>query len=76
MGDGGRGKEGWVSLQSRLDRCGEGESGRKNSYGDSLALAERAADAKFEKTSLSTGGLQCPLRKVFSRIPRAGSGRD
>ncbi len=47
-----------MSLQSRLVGCGEGESRRKNSYGDSLPLVECAADARFEKTSSSTGGFQ------------------
>ncbi|WP_286201009.1 hypothetical protein V3C10_18375 [[Clostridium] symbiosum] len=38
-----------MSLQSRFVGCGEGESRRKNSYGDSLPLAECAADAKTSK---------------------------
>ena len=59
-----------MSLQSRLVGCGEGESRRKNSYGDSLPLVECATDARFENTSSSTGGFQCPLRKVFSFLPR------
>ena len=50
--------------------CGEGESRRKNSYGDSLPLVECAADARFGNTSSSTGGFQGPLRKVFSFLPR------
>ena len=54
-----------MSLQSRFVGCGEGESRRKDSYGDSLPLVERTADAKLERTSLSTGGLQCPLRNPF-----------
>ena len=36
-----------MSLQSRFVGCGEGESRRKNSYGDSLPLVECAADASF-----------------------------
>ena len=36
-----------MSLQSRFEGCGEGESRRKNSYGDSLSLVERTADAKL-----------------------------
>ena len=47
-----------MSLQSRCVGCGEGESRRKNSYGDSLPLVERTADARLERTSPSTGGLQ------------------
>ena len=65
-----------VSLQSRFAECGEGESRRKNSYGDSLPLVECATDARFGKTSSSTGGFQGPLRKVFSFLPRAGFRRD
>ena len=48
---GGRDGEGEVvNLQSRLVGCGEGESRRKNSYGDSLPLVECAAGARFENT--------------------------
>ncbi len=47
-----------MSLQSRFVSCGEGESRRKNSYGDSLPLVECAAAARFENTSSSTGGFQ------------------
>ena len=65
-----------MSLQSRFVGCGEGESRRKDSYGDPLPLVERTADAKLERTSLSTGGLQCPLRNLFSFLPRAGCRRD
>ena len=39
-----------------------GESGRMNYSGDRLRLVECTADAKLENTSLSTGGLPCPLR--------------
>ncbi len=42
--------------------CREGESGRMNYSGDRLHSVECTADAKLEKTSLSTGGLPCPLR--------------
>ncbi|WP_125144570.1 hypothetical protein [Clostridium transplantifaecale] len=41
-----------VSLQSRLVGCGEGESRRKNSYGDPLPLVERTADAKTSKNAV------------------------
>ena len=50
MADGGVG--GWMSLQSRFIGCGEGESRRKNSYGDSLSLVERTADAKTSKNAV------------------------
>ncbi len=36
-----------MSLQSRFIGCGEGESRRKDSYGDPLSLVERTADAKL-----------------------------
>ena len=36
-----------MSLQSRFVGCGEGESGEKNSCGDSLPLVKRTADAKL-----------------------------
>ena len=55
-----------MSLQSRFVGGGEGESRRKNSYGDPLPLVERTADAKLERTSLSTGGLQGPPSESFS----------
>ena len=32
--------------------CGEGESRRKDSYGDSLSLVERTADAKTSKNAV------------------------
>ncbi|WP_286200859.1 hypothetical protein V3C10_20770 [[Clostridium] symbiosum] len=41
-----------MSLQSRFIGCGEGESRRKNSYGDSLPLVERTADAKTSKNAV------------------------
>ena len=44
--------EGCMSLQSRFVGCGEGESRRKNSYGDSLPLVERTADAKTSKNAV------------------------
>ena len=43
---------GWMSLQSRFIGCGEGESRRKDSYGDSLPLVERTADAKTSKNAV------------------------
>ena len=59
-----------MSLQSRFVGCGEGESGERLSCGDTLPLVKRTADAKLERTSLSTGGLPCPLRNLFSFLPR------
>ncbi|WP_279230034.1 MULTISPECIES: hypothetical protein [Clostridia] len=41
-----------MSLQSRFLDCREGESRRKNSYGDSLPLVECAADAKTSKNAV------------------------
>ncbi|WP_286200958.1 hypothetical protein V3C10_21330 [[Clostridium] symbiosum] len=41
-----------MSFQSRLVGCGEGESRRKNSYGNSLPLVERTADAKTSKNAV------------------------
>ena len=67
---------GGVSLQSWGEVCREGDSGRKNSYGDSLPLVECAAGASFENTSASTGGFQCPLRKVFTLHPPGTLWRD
>ena len=55
-----------MSLQSRFVGCGEGESGERLSCGDSLSLVKRAADAKLERTSLSTGGLQGHPSESFS----------
>ena len=50
---------GWMDESSvPAGSYGEGESGEKNSCGDSLPLAKRTADAKLENTSPSTGGLQ------------------
>ena len=61
---------GWMDESSvPVGSYGEGESRRKDSYGDPLPLVERTADAKLERTSLSTGGLQCPLRNFFSFLP-------
>ena len=55
-----------MSLQSRFIGCGEGESGEKNSCGDSLPLVKRTADARLENTSPSTGGLQGHPSESFS----------
>ena len=55
-----------MSLQSRFIGCGEGESRRKDSYGDSHPLVERTADARLERTSPSTGGLQSHPSESFS----------
>ncbi|WP_279230037.1 hypothetical protein [Clostridium transplantifaecale] len=41
-----------MSLQSRFEECGEGESGEKNSCGDTLSLVKRAADAKTPKNDV------------------------
>ena len=68
--NGGRGGEVVVRSSVPAGGGGEGESGRKNSCGDSLPLMECAADAKLDNISLSTGGFQGPLRKVFSLLPR------
>ncbi len=46
----GVGRFWWVGLQSRFIKCREGESGEKNSFGDSLPLVEYETDARFEKT--------------------------
>ena len=51
-----------MSLQSRFVGCGEGESGEKNSCGDSLPLVKRAADAKLGKNVL-------PKHRRASRSP-------
>ena len=45
----------WVGVYESsvpVDDCGEGESRRKNSYGDSLPLVECAADAKTSKNAV------------------------
>ncbi len=42
----------YMSLQSRFAGCGEGESRRKNSYGDTLPLVERTADAKTSENAV------------------------
>ncbi len=55
-----------MSLQSRFVGCGEGESGEKNSCGDTLPLVKRTADARLERTSPSTGGLQGHPSESFS----------
>ncbi len=50
MADGG---VGWMDESSvPAVGCGEGESRRKNSYGDSLPLVECAADAKTSKNAV------------------------
>ncbi|WP_286200892.1 hypothetical protein V3C10_18055 [[Clostridium] symbiosum] len=41
-----------MSLQSRFIGFGEGESRRKDSYGDPLPLVERTADAKTSKNAV------------------------
>ena len=61
-----------MSLQSRFVGCGEGESGERLSCGDTLPLVKRTADAKLERTSLSTGGLQGLPSESFSP-PSPGS---
>ena len=59
----------WVGVDESsvpVSGCGEGESGEKNSYGDSLPLVKRAEDARLENTSPSTGGLQGRPPESFS----------
>ena len=64
MADGG---VGWKDESSvPVDGYGEGESGEKNSFGDSLPLVKRTADARLENTSPSTGGLQGHPSESFS----------
>ncbi|WP_294150947.1 hypothetical protein [uncultured Clostridium sp.] len=41
-----------MSFQSRFEGCGEGESRRKDSYGDPLSLVERTTDAKTSKNAV------------------------
>ena len=55
-----------MSLQPRVLGCGKGESGERLSCGDTLPLVKRTADAKLERTSLSTGGLQGHPSESFS----------
>ena len=61
-----------MSLQSRFVGCGEGESGERLSCGGTLPLVKRTADAKLERTSLSTGGLQGHPSESFSPPSPAG----
>ena len=50
MADGG---VGWMNESSvPAGSCGEGESRRKDSYGDPLPLVERTADAKTSKNAV------------------------
>ena len=66
-----------MSLQSRFIGCGEGESGEKNSCGDTLPLVKRAADARTSKDAVQApAGFKVTLRKVFLLLPRAGDRRD
>ena len=60
-----------MSLQSRMVGCGEGESRRKNSYGDSLPLVECTADAKLGKSVLPKHrrASRSPFGKFFSFFP-------
>ncbi len=58
-----------MSLQSRAEVVGQvGDPGEKIPPG-TRPLVECTTDASFENTSASTGGFQCPLRKVFSLLP-------
>ena len=60
-----------MSLQSRFVGCGEGESGEKNSCGDSLPLVKRAADARTSKDAVQApSGFKVTLRKVSYRVLR------
>ena len=60
-----------MSLQSRWVGCGEGESGEKNSCGDSLPLVKRAADAKLGQSVLAKHrrASRSPFGKFFSFFP-------
>ena len=59
-----------MSLQSRVVGCGEGESGEKNSCGDSLSLVKRTADAKTSKDAVQApAGFNVPFGKFFSSFP-------
>ena len=51
--------------------CGEGESGEKNSCGDSLPLVKRAADAKLGQSVLAKHrrASRSPFGKFFSFFP-------
>ena len=59
-----------MSLQSRFAGCGEGESGEKNSCGDSLPLVKRAADARTSEDAVQApAGFKVPFGKFFSFFP-------
>ncbi len=60
-----------MSLQSPFVGCREGESGKKNSCGDSLPLVKRAADAKLGKSVLAKHrrASMSPFGKFFSSFP-------
>ncbi|WP_125142852.1 hypothetical protein [Clostridium transplantifaecale] len=60
-----------MSLQSRFIGCGEGESGEKNSCGDSLPLVKRTADAKLVRDlAKHRRASRSPFGKFFSFFPR------
>ncbi len=57
-------------LQSRFVSCREGESRRKNSYGDSLPLVKRTADAKLVRDlAKHRRASRSPFGKFFSSFP-------
>ena len=58
----------WV-FRPRLEVVVRGNPAGMNSYGDRLHF-EAHSRAKFEKTSLSTDGLPCPLQNWFRLLPR------
>ena len=59
-----------MSLQSRFVGCGEGESGEKNSCGDTLPLVKRTADAKLVRDlAKHRRASRSPFGKFFSSFP-------
>ena len=63
-----------MSLQSRFVGGGEGESRRKNSYGDPLPLVERTADAKTSKNAVKAPvGSNVPFGKLVTAYSVPGN---
>ena len=59
-----------MSLQSRFAGCGEGESGEKNSCGDSLPLVKRTADARLVRDlAKHRRASRSPFGMFFSSFP-------
>ena len=58
-----------MSLLSPWEIVVRGESGRNEFLRGPFALFEAHSRAKFEKTSLSTDGLPCPLQNSFRLLP-------